>query len=86
LIRNIEPDTRELVAYIVAARERRMTLNRTRLVKLLYLVDVPRRAPRPEAVRGRAQRARRVVRRVATDRRPDDSLILEYPSQQLRGG
>jgi hypothetical protein len=41
LIRNIEPDARELIAYVVAhARERRITLNRTRLVKLLYLVDV----------------------------------------------
>jgi hypothetical protein len=41
VIRNIEPDTRELVAYVVArARDRRITLNRTRLVKLLYLVDV----------------------------------------------
>lgn len=41
LIQNVEPDLRALVPYIVArARERRITLNRARLVKLLYLVDV----------------------------------------------
>jgi hypothetical protein len=43
LFRNIEPDLRAIIAYIVArARERDITLNRTRLVKLLYLLDVER--------------------------------------------
>lgn len=47
LFRRIDPDVRALIAYIVArARDRGITLNRTRLVKLLYLVDV-------ERVRGR---------------------------------
>jgi hypothetical protein len=41
LIQNVAPDIRALILYVVAgARERRVTLNRTRLVKLLYLVDV----------------------------------------------
>ncbi|MEY2515242.1 MAG: hypothetical protein QOJ89_2600 [bacterium] len=41
LIQNVEPDLAALAGYIVArARERRVTLNRLRLVKLLYLVDV----------------------------------------------
>jgi hypothetical protein len=42
-----DPDLRALIAYIVAkARDRGITLNRTKLVKLLYLIDV-------ERVRGR---------------------------------
>jgi hypothetical protein len=41
LIQNVAPDRRALILYVVAgARERRVTLNRTRLSKLLYLVDV----------------------------------------------
>ena len=41
LIQNVAPDLRALILYVVAgARERRVTLNRTRLVKLLYLADV----------------------------------------------
>jgi hypothetical protein len=83
LIRNIEPDTRELVAYVVArARERRMTLNRTRLVKLLYLGE-------PLGLNLSADALNALVEwfvAVASDRRPDDSLILEYRSQQLCAG
>jgi len=50
LIQNVAPDLRALILYIVGgARERRVTLNRVRLVKLLYLADVEsvrtRRAP-----------------------------------------
>jgi hypothetical protein len=53
LIQNVEPDLRALIAYIVAgARERRVTLNRTRLVKLLYLVDVESVRTRREPVTG----------------------------------
>jgi uncharacterized phage-associated protein len=38
-----EPDLRSLIAYLVArAREKDITLTQTRLVKLLYLVDVER--------------------------------------------
>jgi hypothetical protein len=41
LIQNVAPDLRALILYVVAgARERRVTLNRARLVKLLYLADV----------------------------------------------
>jgi antitoxin SocA-like protein len=53
LIQNVKPDLRALIAYIVAgARERRVTLNRTRLVKLLYLVDVESVRTRREPVTG----------------------------------
>ena len=53
LIRNVEPGVRELAVYIVArSRERRITLNRTRLVKLLYLVDVESIRARTAAVTG----------------------------------
>jgi len=42
-----EPDLRSLIAYVVArSRERDVTLNQTKLVKLLYLVDVGRAAAR----------------------------------------
>jgi Protein of unknown function (DUF4065) len=38
-----DPDLRSLIAYLVArSRERDVTLNQTKLVKLLYLVDVER--------------------------------------------
>jgi len=40
LIRNVQPDLTELVGYVISrARDKRVTLNRARLVKLLYLVD-----------------------------------------------
>lgn len=40
LFRRIEPELRPLIAYIVArAKEHGVTLNRTKLVKLLYLID-----------------------------------------------
>jgi hypothetical protein len=53
LIQNVEPDLRALVGYIVArARERRVTLNRARLVKLLYLVDVENVRTRRQPVTG----------------------------------
>ncbi|HEV7807911.1 MAG TPA: hypothetical protein VGO80_18980 [Solirubrobacteraceae bacterium] len=53
LIQNVNPDLRALIAYIVAgARERRVTLNRIRLVKLLYLVDVESVRTRREPVTG----------------------------------
>ena len=53
LIQNVEPDLPALVGYIVArARERRVTLNRLRLVKLLYLVDVENVRTRRRAVTG----------------------------------
>ena len=43
LFARIDPDLRSLIAYIVArARDRGITLNRTKLVKLLYLIDVER--------------------------------------------
>jgi Protein of unknown function (DUF4065) len=49
LFPRIDPDLRTLIAYIVArSRDREITLNRTKLVKLLYLIDV-------ERVRGRAE-------------------------------
>jgi hypothetical protein len=41
--RRADPDLRQLIAYIVArARAREITLNRTKLVKLLYLLDIER--------------------------------------------
>lgn len=53
LIRRHEPDLRELIAYIVArSRERQVTLNRLRLVKLLYLVDVERVRTRRQPLTG----------------------------------
>ena len=53
LIQNVEPDLPALVGYIVArARERRVTLNRLRLVKLLYLVDVENVRTRRRPVTG----------------------------------
>jgi Protein of unknown function (DUF4065) len=43
LFPRIDPDARALIAYIVARSSGRgITLNRTRLVKLLYLVDIER--------------------------------------------
>jgi hypothetical protein len=42
-----DPDLRALIAYVVArAREREATLTQTKLVKLLYLIDVGRAAAR----------------------------------------
>lgn len=53
LFRNIEPDLRSLIAYLVArTRERSITLNQTKLVKLLYLIDVERAANRREPLTG----------------------------------
>jgi hypothetical protein len=48
-----EPDRRALIRYIVArSRGRDITLNRTKLVKLLYLVDVERVRARREPLTG----------------------------------
>jgi hypothetical protein len=70
LIRNIEPDLRELIAYVIAgARERRVTLNRLRLVKLLYLVDVERVRTGREPVTG--------LRWVFLDRGPDAQELID---------
>jgi hypothetical protein len=45
LFQRHDPDLRSLIAYIVArARERDVTLTQTKLVKLLYLIDVERAA------------------------------------------
>jgi hypothetical protein len=53
LFPRIDPDLRSLVAYIVArARDRGVTLNRTKLVKLLYLIDVERVRGRREPLTG----------------------------------
>jgi hypothetical protein len=53
LIRCIEPDLPSMIAYIVArAREQQITLNRTKLVKLLYLIDVECVRARRETVTG----------------------------------
>lgn len=53
LFRSIEPDLRSLIAYIVArSRERQITLNRTKLVKLLYLIDVERVRTRRQRLTG----------------------------------
>lgn len=53
LFRNTEPDLPAIIAYIVArAKERGITLNRTRLVKLLYLLDVERIRTRSEPLTG----------------------------------
>lgn len=49
----IEPDLRSLIAYVVArTREREITLNRTKLVKLLYLIDVERVRTRRQPLTG----------------------------------
>jgi hypothetical protein len=59
-----------------------MTLSRTRLVKLLYLAE-------PLGLKLSADALNALVEwfvAVATDRQPDDSLILEYRSQQLGAG
>lgn len=53
LFRNTEPDLRALIAYIVArAQDRSITLTQTKLVKLLYLVDVARVSSRREPLTG----------------------------------
>jgi hypothetical protein len=53
LFPRIDPDLRSLIAYIVAqARDRGITLNRTKLVKLLYLIDVERVRGRREPLTG----------------------------------
>jgi hypothetical protein len=51
--KRVEPELRALIAYIVArAREQSVTLNRTKLVKLLYLVDVERVRSQREPLTG----------------------------------
>ena len=53
LFRRTDPDPRQLIEYIVdRARSRGITLNRTKLVKLLYLVDVEREASRRDSLSG----------------------------------
>jgi hypothetical protein len=53
LFPRIDPDLRALVAYIVArARSRDCTLTRTKLVKLLYLIDVERVRSRRDPLTG----------------------------------
>ncbi len=53
LIQNVEPDLPALIAYVAArCRERAIALNQTKLVKLLYLVDVARVASRRDALTG----------------------------------
>ncbi len=53
LFRRTDPDTDELISYIVArALARATTLNRTKLVKLLYLVDIDRVRSRRAALTG----------------------------------
>lgn len=53
LFRNTEPDLEAIIAYIVArAQDRGITLNRTRLIKLLYLLDVERIRRQREALTG----------------------------------
>lgn len=53
LFKRVEPDLRALVAYIVArSREHGITLNRTKLVKLLYLIDIERVRARREPLTG----------------------------------
>jgi hypothetical protein len=45
LFQRHDPDLRSLIAYVIArARDRDVTLNQTKLVKLLYLIDVERAA------------------------------------------
>ena len=53
LFRNTEPDLRAIIAYVVArSLNRGITLTQTKLVKLLYLVDVDRVAGRAEPLSG----------------------------------
>jgi hypothetical protein len=53
LFQSHDPDLRSLIAYIVArARERDVTLNQTKLVKLLYLIDVERFASARQSLTG----------------------------------
>src|SRR3954454_2497335 len=48
-----DPELRGLISYIVAkARDRGITLNRTKLVKLLYLIDVERVRSRRDLLTG----------------------------------
>jgi hypothetical protein len=48
-----DPDVRSLIAYLVAkARDKGVTLNQTKLVKLLYLIDVERIASGRQALTG----------------------------------
>lgn len=48
-----EPELRDLIAYVVArSRAHGVTLNRTKLVKLLYLMDVERARARREPITG----------------------------------
>lgn len=53
LFQRHDPDLRALIAYVVAcAQERGVTLNQTKLVKLLYLIDVERVASGRAALTG----------------------------------
>lgn len=53
VFRRTDPDLRSLIAYLVArSREREVTLNSTKLVKLLYLIDVERVKSRQDPVTG----------------------------------
>jgi hypothetical protein len=53
LFRRADPSLRDLIAYVVAqSRDRGITLNRTRLVKLLYLIDVERGRARGNPLTG----------------------------------
>ena len=53
LFRTTEPDIRSLIAYIVArARDKGVTLNRTKLVKLLYLADIESVRSRRDPITG----------------------------------
>lgn len=53
LFRRVEPDPRSLIAYIVAkSRDRGITLTTTKLVKLLYIVDVERIRSRRDPLTG----------------------------------
>lgn len=48
-----DPDIRSLIAYVVArSREREITLTQTKLVKLLYLIDVERIAEQSKPITG----------------------------------
>jgi hypothetical protein len=53
VFRRTDPDLRSLIAYLVArSREREITLNQTKLVKLLYLIDVERVRSRLDPLTG----------------------------------
>ena len=53
LIQNVEPDLPALIAYVAArCRERSIALSQTKLVKLLYLIDVARVASRRDPLTG----------------------------------